>query len=83
MVKFKISRSAVVSYRDGRLRRAVPHGEYDAIELGSGDWKLSKADRVYVIDAADIPSYLSNRALQRVGRPAGRREKPRSSPTAR
>ena len=72
MVKVKISRSGVVSYRDGRLRRAIAHGEYDAVELGNGDWKLTQGVRVYVIDAADIPSYLSNRSLQRADYPTGR-----------
>jgi hypothetical protein len=67
MVKVKISRSAVVSYRDGKVRRAIAHGEYEAVQLGNGDWKLSRADRMYVLDAADIPSYLSNRSLVRVG----------------
>jgi len=45
MVKVKISRSGVVSYRDGKVRRAIAHGEYEAVQLSNGDWRLSKADR--------------------------------------
>lgn len=81
MVKVKISRSGVVSYRAGRVRRVIAHGEYDAVQLRNGDWQLSKADSMYVIDAADIPTYLANRSLVRLDRPTDRRAGEKSHPS--
>jgi len=80
MVKVKISRSGVVSYRDGKVRRAIAHGEYEAVQLSNGDWWLSKADRMYVLDAADIPSYLASRSLMRLDPMPDRRHSEKSRP---